>query len=320
MTYADAVAKGLSDAMRENDKVWVLGEDVSHGGAYGATQGLKDLFGGDRVRDTPISEAAIIGFSVGSAMTGWRPVAELMHMDFSACAMDQLVNQLAKMRYMMGGSTSLPATVRCGVGGWLNAAAQHSQSLEAWFTHIPGLKVAAAATPADVRAVLLAAIRDDDPVIVLESLSLYPEKGEVSDDPVAAPLGIADVKRPGDDLTILTWGGTVPRVLRAAETAAAHAVSAEVIDLLWLHPLDREAIVRSIEKTHRVLIVHQACERAGFGAEIAAFIAAEAFDLLDAPIRRVAGLNVPVPFAPALENYVLPGEERIARAIFEVAA
>jgi pyruvate/2-oxoglutarate/acetoin dehydrogenase E1 component len=320
MTYAHAVAKGLNDAMQEDDRVWILGEDVSHGGAYGATQGLKDAFGGERVRDTPISETAIIGVAVGSAMTGGRPVAELMHMDFSACAMDQLVNQLAKMRYMMGGKTSVPATVRCGVGGWLNAAAQHSQSLEAWFTHIPGLKVAAAATPGDIRGVLLAAIRDDDPVIVLESLYLYPEKGEVPDDPVAAPVGVADVKRAGEDVTLITWGGTVPRSLRAAEQAAADGVSAEVIDLLWLYPFDREAILRSLEKTHRALIVHQAYERSGFGAEIAAFIAADAFDLLDAPVRRVAGLNVPVPFAPALENYVLPSEERIARAIAEVAA
>jgi pyruvate dehydrogenase E1 component beta subunit len=315
MTYADAVARGLAEAMREDERVWVLGEDVAEGGAYGATRGLRDEFGPRRVRNTPISETAIVGFALGAAMTGTRPVAEIMHMDFIACAMDQVVNQLAKMRYMVGGKAAAPVTVRCGVGGWLQAAAQHSQSLEAWFTHIPGLKVAAAAEPADVRGVLLAAIRDDNPVLVLESLALYPEKGPVPEEPEARPVGRAAVKREGRDVTLITWGGALPRVVEAAGDLAERGIEAEVLDLLWLYPLDREALLRSVARTRYAVVVHQAYGRGGYGAEIAALLAEEAREHLDAPVRRVAGLDVPVPFAPSLEAYVLPGRERIVRAV-----
>lgn len=315
MTYADAVAAGLRDAMRDDDRVWVLGEDVAEGGAYGATQGLRDEFGAGRVRNTPISENAIVGFAVGASITGTRPVAEIMHMDFIACAMDQVVNQLAKIRYMVGGKTAAPVTLRCGVGGWLQAAAQHSQSLEAWFTHIPGLKVAAAAQPADIRGVLLSAIRDDNPTIVLESLALYPTKGEVPDGPVERPVGRADRKREGSDVTLITWGGAVPQVLKAAGELADKGIQAEVVDLLWLYPFDREAMLESVSRTHYAVVVHQAYGRAGLGAEIAAFLSEEAHGDLDAPVRRVAALDVPVPFAPKLEEYVLPSAERIVRAV-----
>jgi acetoin:2,6-dichlorophenolindophenol oxidoreductase subunit beta len=314
-TYADAVAAGLREAMREDERVWVLGEDVAEGGAYGATQGLRDEFGAKRVRNTPISETAIVGFSVGAAMTGTRPVPEIMHMDFIACAMDQVVNQLAKVRYMVGGKTTVPVTVRCGVGGWLQAAAQHSQSLEAWFAHIPGLKVAAAAEPADIKGVLLSAIRDDNPTIVMESLALYPSKGHVPDGPVERPVGRAARKREGSDVTIITWGGAVPQVMRSAEQLAARGIHAEVLDLLWLYPFDREALLESVARTHYAVVVHQAYERGGFGAEIAAFLGEHARGDLDAPVRRVGGLDVPVPFAPSLEEYVLPGPERIIRAV-----
>ena len=318
LSYADAVAEGLACAMREDGRVWLLGEDIADGGAYGATQGLRDEFGPSRVRNTPISEAAIAGFTVGAAMTGTRPVAEIMHMDFIACAMDQIVNQMAKLRYMVAGQTSVPATVRCGVGAWLNAAAQHSQSLEAWFTHIPGLKVASAGEAADIKGVLLSAIRDEDPVIVLEPLALYPVKGEVPPEPFERPVGSSLRKREGDDLTLITWGGCVPQVLQAADALAADGIGADVIDLLWLYPFDREALLSSLERTHRAVVVHQAHGRGGFGAEIAAFLSEHAFDFLDAPVRRVAGLDVPVPFAPVLENYVLPNAERIVNVAREM--
>jgi pyruvate dehydrogenase E1 component beta subunit len=256
-----------------------------------------------------------VGFSVGAAMTGTRPVPEIMHMDFIACAMDQVVNQMAKMRYMVSGKTSVPVTIRCGVGGWLNAAAQHSQSLEAWFTHIPGLKIAAAAEPSDVKGVLLAAVRDDNPVIVLESLALYPSKGNVPEETYERPVGGSARKRQGDDLTLITWGGVLPRVLEAADRLSDEGIHADVIDLLWLAPFDREALLESVARTHCAVIVHQAYRRGGFGAELVAFLNEEAFDYLDAPVRRVAGLDVPVPFAPSLENYVLPGVDRILSVV-----
>ncbi len=318
LSYADAIAEGLALAMREDDRVWVLGEDVAEGGAYGATQGLREEFGAQRVRNTPISEGAIVGFSVGAAMTGTRPVAEIMHMDFIACAMDQVVNQMAKMRYMVSGKTSVPVTVRCGVGGWLNAAAQHSQSLESWFTHIPGLKVAAAAEAADIKGILLAAVRDDNPVIVLESLALYPSKGEVPEEPFERPVGSSARKREGADVTLITWGGCLPRVLEAADQLAAEDVDADVIDLLWLQPFDRDAVLESVARTHRAAVVHQAYRRSGFGAELVAFLNEHAFDHLDAPVARIAGLDVPVPFAPSLEDYVLPNVDHIVNVVKEL--
>ncbi len=319
LTFAQAVGDGLACAMREDPRVWIFGEDVAAGGAYGASQGLLAEFGPARVRDTPISEIAIAGFAVGAAMTGTRPVPEIMHMDFAACAMDQLVNQMAKMRYMAGGKTSVPVTVRCGVGGWLGAAAQHSQSLEAWFTHMPGLKVAASGTAEDAKGVLIAAIRDDNPTIVLEPLALFPTRGQVPEEPYERPVGVASRKRDGGDLTIVTWGGIVPRVLEAAERLAEQGVEADVLDLLWLKPLDGEAILASLARTHRLLVVHQAYRRSGFGAEIVAYVNEHGFDLLDQPVRRVAGLDVPVPFAAPLEEYVLPSVERIVQAALDLA-
>lgn len=315
LSYAGAVRLALKEAMEADDAVWCLGEDVGYGGAYGATDGLRDQFGGERVRDTPISESAIVGFAVGSSTVGLRPVAEIMHMDFIAIAMDQVVNQAAKMRYMFGGKATLPLVIRCGVGGWLNAAAQHSQSLESWFAHIPGLKVAAAGTPADVRRILRAAIDDDNPVIVLESLALYETKGEVPDEYLPLELGHATVKRTGSDVTVVTWGAMVPRALEAADNLAERSTDVEVIDLLSVFPWDRDAVIESVKKTNRLVIAHQAHRRAGFGAEIAAEVAEYAFDHLDAPIRRVAGLNTPIPFSPPLEEYVLPSAERIIETV-----
>jgi pyruvate dehydrogenase E1 component beta subunit len=295
--------------------VFVLGEDVAHGGAYGATQGLLDRFGPDRVRDTPISEAAIVGTSLGAAMVGMRPVCEIMHMDFIACAMDQVVNQAAKVRYMSGGKASAPMVIRCGVGGWLNAAAQHSQSLEAWFTHVPGVKVATAGTAADVRAILHGAIADPDPVIVMEPLGLYAERGEVPEEPPTRALGRADVKRRGDDATAVTWGAMVPRVLEAADSLAAEGVSVEVVDLLTLSPWDVETTLASVERTGRAIVVHQAYRSSGFGAEVAATITERAWGRLPSPVARVGGLDVPVPFSPPLEEFVLPDAARVAAAV-----
>jgi pyruvate/2-oxoglutarate/acetoin dehydrogenase E1 component len=315
MSYSSAVVLALGEAMARDDRVFVLGEDVAHGGAYGATQGLLDRFGPDRVRDTPISEAAIVGTSLGAAMVGMRPVCEIMHMDFIACAMDQVVNQAAKVRYMSGGKASAPMVIRCGVGGWLNAAAQHSQSLEAWFTHVPGVKVATAGTAADVRAILHGAIADPDPVIVMEPLGLYAERGEVPEESPTRALGRADVKRRGDDATAVTWGAMVPRVLEAADSLAAEGVSVEVVDLLTLSPWDVETTLASVERTGRAIVVHQAYRSSGFGAEVAATITERAWGRLSSPVARVGGLDVPVPFSPPLEEFVLPDAARVAAAV-----
>ncbi|MGD1992070.1 MAG: alpha-ketoacid dehydrogenase subunit beta [Anaerolineae bacterium] len=316
LTYAKAIGLALAEAMETDEHVFVMGEDVGvGGGAYGATQGLLEQFGPERVRDTPISESAIVGYGVGAALAGLRPVVELMHMDFVTYAMDQIVNQAAKLRYMFGAKACVPLVIRTPAGGWLTAAAQHSQSLEAWFTHIPGLKVAAAATPADVRNILHAAIRDDNPVVLLEPLYLYEAKGEMPDAPEEIPLGQADVKRRGDDVSLVSWGGTVPIVLEAADTLAAQGIAADVIDLLSLMPWDIEAVLSSVRRTNRVVVVHQASLRGGFGAEVAAVISERAFDYLDAPVARVGALNTPVPFSPPLEAYVLPNAERVVDAV-----
>jgi acetoin:2,6-dichlorophenolindophenol oxidoreductase subunit beta len=315
LSFAKAVTLGLRDAMAEDDRVFCLGEDVGYGGAYGATQGLRDEFGPSRVRDTPISESAIVGFSVGAAVTGLRPVAEIMHMDFITCAMDQVVNQAAKMRFIFGGKARVPMVIRAGVGGWLKAAAQHSQSLESWFTHVPGIKVATAGTPADIRALLLAAIRDDNPVLVCEPLGLYEVADDVPDEAQPLALGEASIKRSGTDATLVTWGAMVPRALAAAETLAAEGVECEVIDLISLVPWDPGTVLASVARTGRLVIAHQAHRRSGFGAEIAATVVEHGFDLLDAPIARVGSLNVPVPFSPPLEDYVLPNAQRIVEAV-----
>lgn len=316
MSYAGAISLALGEAMQADPRVFVLGEDVAHGGAYGATRGLLDRFGSERVRDTPISEAAIIGVSVGAAMAGMRPVAEIMHMDFIACAMDQVVNQAAKVRYMSGGKAAAPIVIRCGVGGWLGAAAQHSQSLESWFTHIPGLKVVTAGNAADIRAMLHAAVADPDPVIVMESLALYSERGEVPEDrPADQVLGRADVKRRGNDVTIVTWGAMVPRVLEAAEALAGQGVDAEVVDLLTLWPWDADTVVESVVRTGRAVVTHQAHRRSGFGGEVAATITERAWGHLSAPVTRVGSLDVPVPFSPPLDDFVLPDAGRITAAV-----
>lgn len=316
MSYGQAVRQALTEAMSEDERVFCFGEDVGYGGAYAATQGLADKFGAHRVRNTPILESAIAGFSVGAAVAGMRPVGEIMHMDFAAIAMDQIANQAAKLRYMFGAQLSVPMVLRIGIGGWMNEGAQHSQSLEAWLTHIPGLKVVTAGTPADIRNVLHAAIRDPDPVIVVEPVSMYELQGEVPDslDRIELDRGHSSVKREGADVTVVTWGPMTPRALEAADELSVDGIQAEVVDLLTLVPLDIEPAVESVKKTNRAIVAHQAHRRGGYGAEVASTITELAFDYLDAPVSRIGSLDVPIPFSPPLESYALPSSGRIAAA------
>jgi pyruvate dehydrogenase E1 component beta subunit len=319
LTYAMALNEALREEMRRDPRVFVMGEDVAiwgnKGGVYGVTTGLAEEFGLDRVRDTPISEEAIVGTAVGAAVTGMRPVAEIMYVDFMALAMDPLVNQGAKLRYMFGGKARVPVVIRTQEGAGRGIAAQHSQSLEAWFAHIPGIKVCVPSTPADAKGLLKAAIRDDNPVMFLEHKMLYATKGLVATEECVIPLGQADVKREGKDVTFIGIHTMIPRGLAAAERLAAEGISVEVLDPRTLVPLDVGTIVRSVKKTGRVVIGHEAYERGGIAGEIALQIMEHAFDYLDAPIGRVAGRNVPIPYNLALERAAVPQEDDIVSAI-----
>jgi pyruvate/2-oxoglutarate/acetoin dehydrogenase E1 component len=316
ITYAQALKDAMSEEMRRDGHVFLLGEDIgAYGGAFGVTRGMIEEFGPERVRDTPISEAAITGAAVGAAMTGMRPIVEIMFSDFLTIAMDQLVNQAAKARYQFGGQTSVPMVLRAPEGSGTGAAAQHSQSVEAWVLNVPGLKVVAPSTPADAKGLLKSSIRDDNPVVFLEQKLLYRAKGEVPDGEHLVPLGIADVKRPGTDLTIVTYGRMVSRCLEAAGALAAQGVEAEVIDLRTLRPLDTATLVASARKTGRVLVVHEACQFGGFGGEVAAAICeSDAFFYLDAPVRRLGGRDVPIPYNKTLEAAAVPTQEGIVAA------
>jgi len=320
MTYAEAVREALRQEMIRDDSVFLIGEDVGrYGGAFGVSYGLVDEFGEDRVRDTPISEAGIMGAATGAALMGMRPVAEIMFMDFTTIAMDQLVNQAAKLRFMFGGKAKVPLVLRTPGGSGTGAAAHHSQSLEAWFVHVPGLKVVMPSTPYDAKGLLVASIRDDNPVIFVEHKLLYKTKGPVPEEEYTIPLGTADVKRTGRDLTIVATSIMVPRVLEAAETLAGEGIDVEVVDPRTLKPLDEETIFSSVIKTGKVLIAHEACKTGGAGAEIAARIAeSEAFDYLDAPIKRLAGLDIPVPYNRNLERRMVPQVEDIVAAAREL--
>lgn len=320
MTYAEALREAMRYEMKKDENVYVLGEDVgAFGGCFGVTGTLVEEFGARRVRDTPISESAIIGCTVGSAATGLRPVAELMFNDFATVAMDMIVNQAAKMRYMFGGKINLPMVIRMPQGAGLSAAAQHSQCLEAWFTHVPGLKVVYPSNPADALGLLIAAIEDDNPVIFIEHKNIYSLKGEVPDSREPIPLGKAKVQREGTDLTIVATGKMVQEALAAADRLAAeHGVSAEVVDPRTLFPLDKETIFKSVEKTHKVIIVTEENRRGGYGGEISALIAEERFDSLDAPVVRIGALNTPVPFSKVLEDIMIPNSHDICRAAKEM--
>jgi len=317
ITYAEAIREALRQEMRRDERIFLIGEDIGiYGGAFGVTYGLLEEFGEERVRDTPISEQTIVGAAIGAALTGMRPIAEIMFMDFIALAMEQIVNQAAKLRFMFGGKAKVPMVLRTPAGSGTGAAAQHSQSLEAWFVHVPGLKVVMPSTPYDAKGLLISAIRDDNPVIFVEHKLLYKTKGPVPEEEYTIPLGVAHVKREGSDVTIVATSIMVRRALAAAERLAQEGIEAEVIDPRTLKPLDTEAIISSVMKTGRALIVHEAPKNCGFGAEVSACIAeSEAFFYLDAPIKRLAGMDVPIPYNPKLERGVVPQEEEIVKAV-----
>ena len=317
LSYPEALNEALEQEMLRDDRVFLMGEDVgATGGIFGVSKGLMDRYGPERVRDTPISEATFVGSGVGAAIAGMRPVVEIQIFDFVALTMDMLVNQAAKFRFMLGGRPSVPLVVRGPQGGGIRLAAQHSQSLEAWFTHVPGLVVAAPSTPYDAKGLLVAAIRDDNPVIFLEQKLLYVAgAGPVPEELYAIPLGKADVKRAGTDVTVVATSAMVPRALSAATALERDGISVEVIDPRTLQPLDEETILASVRKTNRLLIVHEACVRGGFGAEVAAMAVDRAFDYLDAPVSRLGAPHTPMPYNDRLELEVIPSQERIAEAV-----
>ena len=316
MRFGRAINQALADAMAADETVFLLGEDIGDaGGPFGVTRGLKEKFGAERVRDTPIAEAVIVSAAVGSALSGLKPVAEIMFMDFASLAMDAIVNQAAKAHFMFGGQCTLPLVVRMPHGGGLNAGPQHSQCLEAWFAHIPGLKVVCPSNPSDAYGLLRTAIIDPDPVIFIENKALYAMKGDVADPPAIEPIGIARKVRAGRDVTVAAYGATVHQAVAAAAELEKEGVEVEVIDLRSLQPWDEAAVLASLAHTHRLVVAHEAVEAYGVGAEIAARMADVGFDELDAPIVRVGAPFMPVPFAKPLETAYQPNAERIVAAI-----
>ena len=322
LTYLDAIREALAEEMRRDPKVFVLGEDVGpYGGAFGATQGLHEEFGELRVVDTPISESAIIGVSIGAALRGYRPVAEMQFADFISCGFDQIVNQAATLRYRYGGRASVPIVVRAPSGGGVSGGLYHSQNPEAWFVHRPGLKVVAPSTAYDAKGLLKAAIRDDNPVIYFEHKFLYRRaKGPVPEGDEIVPIGVAATRREGDDATLLTYGAMVLPSLEAADRMAKEGVEVEVIDLRSLMPLDKAAIFTSLEKTSRVLVVHEDVKTLGLGAELSAMIVEERFDHLDAPVLRVTYPDTHAPFSHVLEASNLPNTDKIVEALRRLVA
>lgn len=320
ITFAEAINEAMSEEMRRDDNVVFLGEDIGvYCGAFGISKGMIQEFGGRRVIDTPISETAFVGCAAGAAVTGMRPIVELMFSDFIAVCYDQIINQAAKMRYMFGGKVQVPMVLRTAAGGGTGAAAQHSQSLEAIYAHVPGLKVVMPCTAYDAKGLLKTAIRDNNPVIFLESKLLYRKKGEVPEEEYTIPFGVADVKRQGSDVSVVTYGRTVQMALEVAEKLQAEGYSIEVVDIRTLVPLDTETIIQSVRKTHKLVVVHEAVEFGGFGGEIiSAIVDSEAFYYLDAPIKRVGAMSCPVPFNPDLEHAMLPNVERMEAAVREI--
>lgn len=315
MTMRDAVAYGLAQEMRRDDRVFVIGEDVEPGGVFKTTVGLLEEFGGSRVRNTPISEQAILGAAMGAAMTGMRPVAEIMFADFLAVAWDYLANEMSKFRYMSDGQASLPLVVRAANGGGVRLGAQHSQAVENWVMAIPGLKVVAPSTPADTVGLMAAAIRDPDPVVFLESKGLYAAKGEVEDGEQLVPLGQAKVARSGRDATIVSVGGMVPRTLEAAERLTGQGIDVSVVDLRSLVPLDVTTVLHEVSRTGCLFTVEENPRLCGWGAEIASLVAEEAFEQLDGPVVRITTPHIPIPFAESLEDAALPSVERIVQTV-----
>src|SRR5881227_2042702 len=316
ISYREAVRDALTRAMREDDDVFVLGEDIAEmGGSMGVTQGMVDEFGPERVRNTPISEMALAGAAIGAAIQGMRPVAEIMYEDFLTLATEQIVNQAAKHRYMSGGQVSVPVTFRTQGGSGWSPGAQHAQQLEAWFVHVPGLKVVFPSTPTDVRGLLWSSIYDDNTVVFFEHRVLYGLKEEVPDELEPIPIGKARVHREGEDVTVIATGRLVHEALRAADEAEEDGISVEVVDPRTLLPLDEEALVASVKKTNRAVVAHEAVTRMGFGAEVASILQYQAFDWLDAPIERVGSKFSPLPFAPVMEQFVVPHADDVLAAI-----
>ncbi len=315
ITYREAIREALREEMQRDERVFVMGEDVAdYGGAFKVTEGLLAEFGPDRIFDTPLSESAIVGAAVGASLMGMRPVAELMFADFATIGMDGIVNHAAKISYMYGGELSAPMVLRMATGAGIRFGAQHSQSIEAWLANVPGLTIVMPATPYDAKGLLKAAIRTPNPVIFLEHKGMLNNKGPVPEEEYIVPIGKADVRRPGEDLTIVASGLMVDRSLAAAKLLEKEGLSAEVIDLRSIQPLDEDTILESVQKTSRLVIVHEAPVRGGFGAEVAAVVAGKAFGYLDAPIQRVGAPWAPVPFSPPLEDAYIPKESDILRA------
>jgi pyruvate dehydrogenase E1 component beta subunit len=316
LTYREAVRDAMSEAMRRDDDVFIMGEDIAEmGGSMGVTQGMLDEFGPDRVRNTPISEMAIVGAGIGAAVAGMRPIVEVMYQDFMTLAMEQLVQQAAKHRYMSGGQIKVPLTIRTQGGAGWSPGAQHAQQVEAWFLHVPGLKVVFPSTPEDGRGLLWASIYDDNPVVFFEHRTLYGLKADVPEEIEGAEFGKARVHREGDDVTVIATGRLVHESLAAAKEADEAGISVEVVDPRTLQPLDEEALVASVKKTNRCVVAHEAVTRMGFGAEVAALVQHQAFDYLDAPVERVGAKFAPIPFAPVMEEFVVPHAEDVLAAV-----
>jgi pyruvate/2-oxoglutarate/acetoin dehydrogenase E1 component len=316
ITYREAVRDALGKAMRKDEDVFIMGEDIAEmGGSMAVTQGLLEEFGPERVRNTPISEMAIVGAGIGAAMAGMRPVVEIMYEDFLTLSLEQIVNQAAKHRYMSGGQLTVPLTIRTQGGAGWSPGAQHAQQLEAWLVHVPGLKVAYPSTPEDVRGLLWTSIYDDNPVIFFEHRLLYPVKGEVPEEIEPIPLGKARTIREGTDVTVIAIGPLVHRAVEAAKQAEEEGISVEIIDPRTLQPLDEDALVASVKKTNRAVVAHEAVTRMGFGAEVTSVLQYKAFDYLDAPIERVGAKFAPLAFAPVMEQFIIPHAEDVLAAI-----
>ncbi len=319
MFYWQAINSALEDVMKKDKNVFLMGEDIAiYGGAYGVTRGLYEKFGEERVRDTAISEAAIVGAGIGSAITGMRPVVEIMYVDFMGIVMDQLNNQAAKIRYMFGGKTKVPLVIRTEGGAGRTLGAHHSQSLESWFMHIPGIKVVMPSTPYDARGLLISSIYDDNPVVFIEHKMLYNTKGKVPEEYYTIPLGQADIKKEGTDCTVVAHSRMLLFAVEAAEELEEEGISVEVIDPMTLLPLDIETICNSIKKTNHIVLVEEGCKTGGVGAEIGMQIMENCFDHLDAPVKRVAGADVPMPKSHVLEALAIPDKERIKDAVKEL--
>ena len=321
ITYLEAIREAMTQEMERDSRVFLIGEDIGeYGGAFQVSYGMLEKFGPERILDTPITELGLTGAAVGAALIGMRPIAEIMFMDFTTLASEQLVNQAAKLRFMFGGQSTVPMVLRTPAGSGTGAAEHHSQSFENWFVHVPGLKVVMPTTPYDVKGLLVSAIRDDNPVVFIEHKLLYKTKGDVPEDLYEIPLGKADIKRTGKDLTIVATGIMIQKSLAAAEELAKEGIDIEIVDPRTLRPLDTETIVNSVKKTGKVLIVHEAVKTGGFGGELAGVIAeSEAFGYLEAPILRLAGREVPIPYNRNLEQAAVPQIEDIVEKARELA-